>query len=60
MYFEDLESKLDKIMNTTLILYETTQSLTETYDALMNIQTNTIIRVLTILTAITGILTLIS
>lgn len=53
VYFEDLESKLNKIINNAMILYETVQSLTDTYDALMNIQTNTIIRVLTILTAIT-------
>ena len=53
VYFEDLESKLDKILNNTAILHETVQSLTTTYDALMNIQTNTIIRVLTVLTAIT-------
>lgn len=60
VYFEDLESKLDKIINTTLILYETIQSLTDTYDAMLNLQTNTIIRVLTVFTALTWILTFIS
>jgi magnesium transporter len=60
VYFEDLESKLDKIINTTLILYETIQSLTDTYDAMLNLQTNTIIRVLTVFTALTWILTFVS
>lgn len=60
VYFEDLDYKLDKIINTTLILYETIQSLTDTYDAMLNLQTNSIIRVLTVFTAITWILTFIS
>lgn len=60
VYFEDLESKLDKIINSTLILYETIQSLTDTHDAMLNLQTNSIIRILTIFTALTWILTFIS
>lgn len=53
VYFENLEAKLEKIINTTLILYETIQSLTDTHDAMLNLQTNSIIRILTIFTAMT-------
>ena len=58
MYFEDLESKLDKIINTTETLYETVHSLATTYDTLTNNQMNGIMRLLTLLTAITSVLTL--
>ena len=51
MYFEDLESKLDKILTNAMVMYETLQSITETYDALVNRQMNSIMRVLTLLTA---------
>jgi magnesium transporter len=60
VYFEDLESKLDKIINSAMILYETIQSLVDTYDAMLNLQTNTVIRTLTVFTALTWILTFIS
>ena len=60
VYFVDLQSKLDKIINTTLLLYETIQSLTDTYDAMLNLQTNTIIRMLTMFTALTWIMTFLS
>jgi magnesium transporter len=60
VYFENLEAKLEKIINGTLILYETIQSLTDTHDAMLNLQTNSIIRILTIFTALTGIMTFIS
>lgn len=60
VYFADLQSKLDKIINSTLLLYETIQSLTDTYDAMLNLQTNAIIRTLTVFTALTWIMTFIS
>ena len=60
VYFVDLQSKLDKIINTNLLLYETIQSLTDTYDAMLNLQTNSIIRMLTVFTALTWIMTFIS
>lgn len=60
VYFEDLEYKLDKIMNNISVSFENIESLADTYDTLMNIKTNSMIGVLTIFAAITWILTLIS
>lgn len=60
VYFEDLAYKVDKILNTVEILHEDIESLYDTYNAMVNMRTNTIITVLTIFTALTGIMTLIS
>ncbi len=60
VYFEDLEYKLEKIMNTIAISFENIESLSDTYNSLMNIKTNSMITVLTIFSALTWILTLIS
>lgn len=60
VYFEDLEYKLEKIMNTIAISFENAESLADTYNSLMNIKTNSMIGVLTIFAAITWILTMIS
>lgn len=60
VYFEDLEYKLNKIMNTISVSFENIESLADTYNSLMNIKTNSMIGVLTIFSAITWILTLIS
>jgi len=60
VYFEDLEYKLEKIMNTIAISFENVESLADTYNSLMNIKTNSMITVLTIFSAVTWILTLIS
>ncbi len=60
VYFEDLEYKLEKIMNTIAISFENVDSLADTYNSLMNIKTNSMIGVLTIFAAITWVLTLIS
>jgi magnesium transporter len=60
VYFEDLAYKIDKILNTVEILHEDIESLYDTYNAMVNMRTNTIITVLTIFTALTGIMTLIS
>ena len=53
VYFEDLEYKLEKIMNTIAISFENVDSLADTYNSLMNIKTNSMIGVLTIFAAIT-------
>ena len=60
VYFEDLSSKLDKILNNVAISFENIESLAETYNSLMTIKTNSMISVLTIFAAVTGVLTLIS
>ena len=60
VYFEDLAYKIDKILNTVEILHEDIESLYDTYNAMVNMRTNTIITVLTTFTALTGIMTLIS
>jgi len=60
VYFEDLSSKLDKILNNVAISFENVESLSETYNSLMTIKTNSMISVLTIFSAVTWILTLIS
>lgn len=53
VYFEDLEYKLEKIMNTIAISFENIESLADTYNSLMTIKTNSMIGVLTIFAAIT-------
>ena len=60
VYFEDLEYKFNKIINTVSVSFENIESLADTYNSLMNIKTNSMINVLTIFSAITWILTLIS
>ncbi len=60
VYFEDLTYKVEKIMNTIAISFENIESLADTYNSLMNIKTNSMIGVLTIFTALTWVLTLIS
>jgi len=60
VYFEDLAYKVDKILNTVEILHEDIESLYDTYNAMVSMRTNTIITLLTIFTALTGIMTLIS
>lgn len=59
LYVDDLDSKLDKIINNISVLFETVRSLTDTYNSLMNIKTNNIITLLTIFTAVTGIMAVI-
>lgn len=60
VYFEDLVYKFDKITNTIAISFENIASLADTYNSLMNIKTNSMITVLTIFSAITWVLTLVS
>ncbi len=60
VYFEDLQYKFDKIMHTVQTISENARSLSTTYNALANIQTNSVISLLTIFTASIGILTMIT
>jgi magnesium transporter len=60
VYFEDLVYKLDKITNTLSVWFENIDSLSDTYNSLMSIKTNSMIGVLTIFAAITWVLTLVS
>jgi magnesium transporter len=53
VYFEDLEYKFDKIINTISVSFENIESLADTYNSLMSIKTNSMIGVLTIFSAIT-------
>lgn len=60
VYFEDLQYKLDKIKAHIRIVEENTEWLSTTYNTLANIQTNWMISILTIFTAITWMMTLIT
>lgn len=60
VYFEDLSYKHDKIMNNISVSFENVESLSETYNTLMNMKTNSVINVLTVFSVITWVLTLIS
>ncbi|MEF2175184.1 MAG: magnesium transporter CorA family protein [Candidatus Absconditabacteria bacterium] len=60
VYFEDALFKLDRIQSQITVLYETIEALADTYNGLLTIQTNAIVKLLTIITAIMGMLTLIS
>lgn len=60
VYFEDLSYKHDKIMNNLAVSFENVESLSETYNTLMNLKTNSVINVLTVFSVITWVLTLIS
>ena len=53
VYFEDLVSRVDKILNVIDNSHENVESLFETYNSLMTNKTNSIINMLTIFTAIT-------
>ncbi len=59
LYVDDLDAKLDKIINTISVSFETIRSLTDTYNSLMTIKTNTIITTLTICTVVTGLMAVI-
>ncbi len=59
-YFEDLEDKLQKIITDILILEEQIQSVEDAFTAMIDIQTNTIIKLLTIFSAFVLPLTLIT
>ena len=60
VYFEDLQYKQDKIMSHIAIANESTVTLSDTYNSLMSIKTNSMISILTIFTAIIWIMTFIT
>jgi magnesium transporter len=60
VYFEDLQYKQDKIMSNIAIANESTVTLSDTYNSLMSIKTNSMISVLTIVTVIIWIMTFIT
>ncbi len=57
VYFEDLQYKQDKIMSNIDIVNENIQTLSDTYNSLMSIRTNSMISLLTIVTVIFGVMT---
>jgi magnesium transporter len=60
LYFEDLAYKIDKIDNVIDIQSKNVNSLTEAYNSLMNIKTNSLLKLLTIFTFIIWTLTFIA
>lgn len=52
VYFEDLQSKLVKIVRHTKIQYENIDNLTDTYNTLLSMHHNSVITILTIITSI--------
>ncbi len=59
MYVDDLDAKLDNIIDQTSLLYETVKSLSDTYRSLIDLQTNQIITRLTMVTVATGIMSVV-
>lgn len=59
LYIEDLMTKLDKILSTLRFLVEIVQSLTDTYNTMLSLTTNTTITRLTVFSVITGVMTII-
>lgn len=60
VYFEDLEYKVDKIVNQINSLSQHAESLSAKYNTLVTLKTNSIVTVLTIVTVIVWFLTLIT
>lgn len=60
VYFEDMQYKIDKVTSHVSIIYQHTGSLSDTYNTLMNMKTNTVVGVLAIFTAIVGTMTFIT
>ncbi|NOZ44582.1 MAG: hypothetical protein GXP45_05605 [bacterium] len=52
VYFEDLEYKVDKIVNQINTVIDHTESLSNKYNTLVTLKTNSIVTVLTIVTVI--------
>lgn len=52
VYFEDLSSKLTKIVRHSKIQYENIHNLTDTYNTLLSMHHNSVITILTIITSI--------
>ncbi len=60
LYVEDLDSKLDKILDNISLNYESLKSLAETYRSLIDLQTNKTITRLTFVTVATGMLAVVA
>jgi Mg2+ and Co2+ transporter CorA len=60
VYFEDLQYKLEKVLNAISLLNETTRSLSDTYTTLATVHTNKVVSALTIYTVVIGVMTLIT
>lgn len=60
VYFEDLMYKVDKIMGLIAVQSENIESLYDTYNALVNMKTNSIVTVLTVFTVILWVMTLVT
>lgn len=60
LYVEDLDSKLDKILDNISLNYESLKSLTETYRSLIDLQTNTTLTRLTFVTVVTGLMAVVA
>ena len=56
LYIEDLDSKLDKILDNISLNYESLKSLAETYGDMIDLQTNRNISRLTMVTVGTGMM----
>jgi magnesium transporter len=60
LYIEDLDSKLDKILDSISLNYESLKSLTESYGSMIDLQTNKTITRLTVVTVATGFMAVIA
>lgn len=60
VYFEDLQYKMDKVMRAIETISENASSLSSTYNALANIQTNEVISMLTIFTVMMWIFSVVT
>ena len=60
LYIEDLDSKLDKILDNISLNYESLKSLTESYRSMIDLQTNKIITRLTVVTVATGLMAVVA
>lgn len=60
LYIEDLDAKLDKILDTISLNYNSLQSLGDTYASLIDLQTNKTISYLTVVTVGFGFITLLA
>jgi magnesium transporter len=60
VYYDDLQYKFTKVQHAIYTIGENVESLANTYNALANMQTNSVISVLTVLTVMIGTMTLIT
>jgi len=60
VYFEDLQYKVDRIMNTIERLSENTESISSKYNTLVTLKTNSVVWMLTTVTVLVGLMTLIT